>query len=98
METPGPVPPTPHRELRDDDLFDEDNEEALPNIAVKDITDQFKAHGLFSFEGSTKYQDGKQFLQRFEGAIRTHPHRVFRTITQQTEEVSAPGTGAAITC
>ena len=36
METPGPVPPTPHRELRDDDLFDEDAEEALPTIAVKE--------------------------------------------------------------
>ena len=87
METPGPVPPTPHRALRDDDLFDEENEEALPNIAVKDITDQFKAHGLFSFEGSTKYQDGKQFLQRFEGAILTCVPRL------QLTEVTQPGIG-----
>ena len=78
METPHPVPPTPRRPLNNDDFFDEENNEIQPKIQVKDITDQFKAHGLFGFDGSTKYQEGKHFLQRFEGAIRTHPHSGFK--------------------
>ena len=27
METPGPVPPTPHRPLRDEDFYDDETEE-----------------------------------------------------------------------
>ena len=76
MQTPAtPITATPIRPLvrTDDDDDDDDNDPR-----VRDITDQFKAHGLFNFEGATKYQDGRLFLQRVSGAIRTHSNEGFR--------------------
>ena len=69
-----PIPATPIRPLlRGDDGAD---------VRVKDITGQFRAHGLFSFKGATKYQDCKLFLQRVSGAIRTHTNANFARVLE----------------
>jgi len=70
---------TPTRPLRTEDLLQptspEDNEaEAYPeaDLTTKDLITTFRAFALFNFKGQSRYRDGKLFLDRFRGNIRTH--------------------------
>lgn len=88
---------TPTRKIRQDDFVvqPEDEEEMAyteADLKVKDLTVPFRNFSAFTFKGQTRYRDGKLFLDRFRGNVKTHPNVNVRTILDENRTEAIPDT------
>ena len=75
--TPGAIPATPTRATQATD----------GDLAITDFTNPFKNPKVFTFEGSDRFEEGKVFVQRFEGIGRTHK---LKAVREAFKEVAQP--------
>ena len=88
---------TPTRKIRNEDFIvqPDDNEETAyteADLKVKDLTVPFRNFSAFTFKGQTRYRDGKLFLDRFRGNIKTHPNVNVRGILDVDNDTEVPET------
>ena len=60
---------------------------------VRWLTESFRGQDLFSFAGPNRFEDGKLFLERFQGVVETSGVKHFKTALEDTavyESHSAP--------
>ena len=86
MYTPGSarIPDTPGR--------DASAAEARA-VSPRELTIAFRGKEPFTFEGATRYEDGKTFLRRFKGEISLHSHAAFRDVLTREWTANQPVPG-----